>query len=70
VIERRTFIGTLAGGLLAAPVAAAQQQAGKVWRIGFISLNSDTEPYKRWHAAFHEGLRCHRYCAGRQRIFC
>jgi putative ABC transport system substrate-binding protein len=36
VIDRRAFIGTLAGGLLAAPLIAKGQQAGKVWRIGVL----------------------------------
>src|SRR5712691_6769487 len=30
------FLGTLAGGLLAAPFAAEAQQAGKVYRVGFL----------------------------------
>jgi len=34
VISRRTFVGTLAGSLLAAPLAAEAQQTGKVFRIG------------------------------------
>ncbi len=34
VLERRTFLGTLAGGFLAAPLAAEAQQAGKVKRGG------------------------------------
>ena len=33
---RRTFLGTVAGGLFAAPLAASAQQAGKVPRIGFL----------------------------------
>jgi putative ABC transport system substrate-binding protein len=36
-MDRRRFIGTLAGGLLAAPLAAGVQQAGKVYRIGVLS---------------------------------
>ena len=36
VIDRRTFLSTLAGGLLAAPVAAKAQQAGQVHRIGSL----------------------------------
>ena len=33
---RRAFIGTLAGGLLAAPLAAEGQQAGKRYRVGVV----------------------------------
>src|ERR1700736_6072540 len=36
VVDRRAFISTLAGGLLAAPLAAEAQQAGNVWRIGVL----------------------------------
>ncbi len=35
-MDRRTFIGTLAGGLLAAPLAAEAQPAGKGYRIGLL----------------------------------
>jgi len=34
VTTRRAFIGTLAGGLLTAPLAAEAQQAAKIARIG------------------------------------
>jgi hypothetical protein len=36
VIDRRAFIGTLAGGFLAAPLAAEAQPAGKVYRVGIL----------------------------------
>jgi hypothetical protein len=36
-MERRAFLGTLAGGLLAAPLAAEAQPAGKVYRVGVLS---------------------------------
>ena len=36
MIDRRAFIGTLAGGLLAAPLIAEGQPAGKVWRVGVL----------------------------------
>jgi putative ABC transport system substrate-binding protein len=40
VISRRVFLGTLAGGLLGAPLATEAQPAKKVWRIGFLSAGS------------------------------
>jgi len=40
-MDRRTFLGTLAGALLAAPLAAEAEQAGKVWRIGWLSPAAD-----------------------------
>ena len=36
VLERRTFPGMLAGGLLAGLLAVEAQPVGKVHRIGFI----------------------------------
>ena len=33
-MDRRTFIGTLTIGFLAAPLAVEAQQVGKLWRIG------------------------------------
>ena len=35
-MDRRTFIGGVAGGLLAAPLGAHAQQVGKVYRIGIL----------------------------------
>jgi putative ABC transport system substrate-binding protein len=40
VVTRRAFIGTLAGGLLAAPLAAEAQQARKVYRVGILSTGN------------------------------
>jgi putative ABC transport system substrate-binding protein len=43
------FISTLAGGLLAAPLAAEGQPAGKVYRVGYLSpipvAERDSNPY-------------------------
>ena len=45
-------IVTLALSLLAAPLAAEAQPAGKVWRIGFLGYSSVSIP-----EPFREGLR-------------
>jgi hypothetical protein len=54
-VDRRTFIGTLTGGLLAAPLAAEAQQPTKIARIGYLALNSAANPQE--HEAFRQGLR-------------
>ena len=41
--NRRTFLTVLAGGLLAAPLAAGAQQA-RVYKIGFLDLNPAPNP--------------------------
>jgi putative tryptophan/tyrosine transport system substrate-binding protein len=57
-VHRRAFLGTLAGGLFAAPLAAEAQQAGKVYRIGYLAPG--TAPSNAaFRQAFTEGLRHH-----------
>jgi putative tryptophan/tyrosine transport system substrate-binding protein len=56
MLDRRTCIGGVVGGLLAAPLAAEAQQAGKVYRIGF--LNAPTRAsVERSLEAFLRALR-------------
>jgi hypothetical protein len=43
-MDRRVFLGTLAGGLLAAPLAAEAQQAAKVPRVGYLAPNPAANP--------------------------
>src|SRR5512144_923971 len=40
MIDRRVFLSALSGGLLAAPLAADAQQAGKVYRVGYMGVVS------------------------------
>jgi len=40
VVDRRRVLAIIAGGLLAAPLAAEAQQAGKVYRIGMLETRS------------------------------
>src|SRR5467141_3681383 len=55
MISRRALIGSVVGGPLAAPLAAEAQQAGKVWRIGYLSVFSSSNPYPP-SEAFWRGL--------------
>src|SRR5713226_6983027 len=62
-MDRREFIGTLAGGLLVAPFAAEAQQAAKIARIGYLVTNLAANPH--WLEAFRQGLRDLGYVEGR-----
>ena len=64
-MERRTFLGAMAGGLLAAPLAAGAQQVGKVWRIGFVEAGSSSVN-RHFLDAFRRGLRDLGYVEGQQ----
>ena len=63
-MDRRTFLGTLAGSLLAAPlVAEAQQKAMPV--IGVLSANSSSTSSGPFMGAFRQGLSEAGYVEGR-----
>jgi putative tryptophan/tyrosine transport system substrate-binding protein len=61
-MERRTFLGVIAGGLLAAPLAAGAQSRGKSARIGYLTTAEASEPLDK---AFRQGLRDLGYVEGR-----
>jgi putative tryptophan/tyrosine transport system substrate-binding protein len=44
VTTRRAFLGTLAGGLLAAPLAAGAQKSGKMARVGILGIGTAPSP--------------------------
>jgi putative ABC transport system substrate-binding protein len=62
-VDRRAFLGSLTGGLLAAPRAAEAQTAGKVYRIGYLLEGppGQTSPQGR---ALEETLRAIGYLEG------
>jgi len=66
VTTRREFIGTLAGGLVATPLAAEAQQAAKIARIGYLVLNLAASPHLT--EAFRQGLRDLGYVEGRNLV--
>ena len=63
-MDRRTFLHTLAGGLLTAPLAAEGQQAAKIFRMGYLALN----PNPHFQGAFRQGLRDLGYVEGRNLV--
>ena len=65
-MDRRTFLGTLAGGLLAAPLVAGAQPAEKVYRIGVLTGGSPSSP--RVLSPLTEALRELGYVEGRNLI--
>jgi putative ABC transport system substrate-binding protein len=80
-MERRTFLGVIAGGLLAAPLAVEAQPAGKMARVGLLSdespsLSSELLSSETFSRALHdlgwgEGQQVtfeRRYSAGKNEI--
>ena len=61
-MRRREFI-ILVGGVTAWPVEALAQQAGKVWRMGFLAQGPES-----FYEAFFEGLREYGYEEGHNLI--
>ena len=57
MISRRAFLGSVAGGLLTAPVGAEAQQAGKVYRVGILTNKASDPAEARLWQAFRSGLR-------------
>jgi putative tryptophan/tyrosine transport system substrate-binding protein len=61
-VRRREFI-ILVGGVTAWPVEALAQQAGKVWRMGFLAQGPES-----FYDAFFDGLREYGYEEGHNLI--
>jgi putative ABC transport system substrate-binding protein len=63
-VHRRAFLGTIAGGLLASPLAAEAQPTKKVWRIGFLNAGSSPANLAD-KGPFRQGLEDLGYVEGR-----
>ncbi len=68
-MDRRTFIGTVASGVLGIPLGALAQQQSRVWRVGFFYFASrqsslDSGRYN----AFVQGMRALGYVEGKNLI--
>jgi putative tryptophan/tyrosine transport system substrate-binding protein len=55
-VDRRGFLGTLAGSILAAPLAAEAQPASRIPRLCFLSFDPGTPQSSRFRP-FFQGLR-------------
>src|SRR5260370_25715241 len=66
LIERRTFLGVIAGGLFAAPLAAEAQQARQIPRVGVLMnlYPPDADPPQ----ALRQGLREVGYVEGQNLV--
>jgi ABC-type uncharacterized transport system substrate-binding protein len=56
LMERRTFLGVIAGGLLAAPLASGAEQAGRTMRIGVLSPGERSSEASPRFDAFRQEL--------------
>ena len=65
MIDRRSFIAGITGGLFAAPLAAEAQQVGKVPRIGVLTSTPMTGVLQE---SFRQGLRDHGYVEGQNAL--
>ena len=63
-MKRRKFITLIGGAAVAWPLASRAQQAGKVWRIGFLSAISREASF-RSYAALRQGMRELGYVEGK-----
>jgi putative ABC transport system substrate-binding protein len=66
-MDRRTFIGGIAGGLLVVPLVARAQQVGKVYRIGILEAIPAAQNSANL-LALRKGLRDLGYVEGRNLI--
>jgi len=71
-MDRRSFIGSLAGGLLAAPLAVKAQQVAGLPRVGHLAIAGSTStpqpPTENWNA-FLAGLGDEGYVEGKNFVF-
>ena len=61
MMDRRVFLSIVDGSILAGPLATAAQQAGKMHRIGVLTL----VPVPLYEDIFRQSLSDHGYVEGR-----
>jgi putative ABC transport system substrate-binding protein len=66
---KRLAVALISLALLAAPLGARAQQAGKVYRIGFLSLGSEPSLLAPYRIAFQQELQERGWIEGRDIVF-
>ena len=69
MIDRRTFLAGTGAALLAAPLAAEGQPAGKVYRIGLLDYSEPDSARQAWWNAFRQQIRQLGYVEGQNVSF-
>jgi putative ABC transport system substrate-binding protein len=65
-MRRREFIALLGSATVAVPIAARAQQPGQLFRLGYLSSNSEDEQQAQsYRIAFHEALGSLGWAEGR-----
>src|SRR5215475_4091927 len=71
-MNRRVFLAGVGSSLLAVPLVAGAQQAGKVYRVGFILISPvatiKSDPTNPFNSAFRPGMRDRGYIEGQNLI--
>ena len=66
-MDRRGFIGRVAGGFVAAPLAAEAQQSGKVYAVGYLTIRRSMEPLTSVY--LHQGFKELGWIEGQNFVF-
>jgi putative ABC transport system substrate-binding protein len=66
-MPRRVFVAAIAGGLLAAPRAAASQEPTKTYTIGVVSIGTDPAKFGLWQPLI-DAMRERGYIEGRNLV--
>jgi putative ABC transport system substrate-binding protein len=67
-VDRRRFLLSSLAGAVVSPHAAEPQQAGKVYRIGWLSIGPTSQPLQRLSEVFLQELRDHGFVEGQNVI--
>src|SRR4030095_7588220 len=64
-MNRRAFIGAVAGGLAVAPLTARAQSPGRIYRVGHLAARAPSAENTRLLSAFHGEMRERGWLEGR-----